>query len=119
MKAPDHYSKGERLDQQQASLDPATFSETIVSVCHGAAHHFVCAGLEWAGINHEQYGHAHSKHPTLLKQAKAPLAVQAAWSDLERLRTKAFYGSGTTDAAVAEARAYLATIKGWARSLHP
>ncbi len=117
MKTPDHYSKGEKLEQQQASLDAAAYSETIISICHGAAHHFVCAGLEWAGMNHEQHGHMHGKHPTLLKQAKAPATVRTAWDDLEHLRTKAFYGSGTNSAAVIEARTYLATIKEWAKSI--
>ncbi|HEY7125358.1 MAG TPA: hypothetical protein VH540_15495 [Ktedonobacterales bacterium] len=119
MKAPGHYSRGEHLEQQQATLDPATHSETIVSNCQGAAHHFVCAGMQWAGINHEQAGHVHSKHPSMLKQAAAPGIVQQAWNDLERLRTRAFYGSGTDSAGAADARLYLATIKGWAQSLHP
>ena len=119
MKAPDHYSKAERLEQQQASLDTATYGETIVSICHGAAHHFVCAGLEWAGINHEQHGHIHSKHPALLKQAAAPADVRGAWDDLERLRTRAFYGSGTNNSAVADARDDVITIKEWAQQGHP
>ena len=119
MKALDHYSKGERLEQQQATLDSTTHSETIANNCQGAAHHFVCAGMQWAGINHEQAGHAHSKHPTMLKQAGAPDSVRSAWDGLERLRTRAFYGSGIDNVAAADARAYLATIKGWAQSLHP
>lgn len=119
MKAVDHYSKGERIEQQQADLNLATHSGTIANNCHGAAHHFVCAGLAWAGINHEQHGHAHSKHPSLLKQAAAPAEVQSAWDGLERLRTKAFYGSSTDDTGAADARKHLATIKEWAKSLHP
>lgn len=119
MKALDHYNKGERLDQQQASLDTAMYSETIVSICHGAAHHFICAGLEWTGVNHERHGHVHSKHPALLKQTAAPAEVRSAWDDLERLRTRAFYGTGANGTTVADARDDLKTIKEWAQRGQP
>ncbi|HLW01138.1 MAG TPA: hypothetical protein VKT82_20945 [Ktedonobacterales bacterium] len=46
MKALDHYGKADRLEGQQAVFDAASFSEAIINLCHAAAHHLVCAGLE-------------------------------------------------------------------------
>ncbi len=119
MKALDHYGKADRLERQQAIFDAANFSEAIINLCHAAAHHLVCAGLEWQGVDPQSYGHAHSKHPSKLKQVSASADVQAAWGKLEQLRSKALYGSETSEQEALDARAYLAIIRAWAQALHP
>src|SRR5689334_12122393 len=111
MKALDHYAKAERLERQQATLDPTDFSEVIISIAHGIAHHYVCAGLEWLGDDPQGYGHAHSKHPTHLKAAGVPGEVLTAWDQLERLRAKAAYGGATTPDEATAARGYLSTLE--------
>ena len=116
MKALDHYNQGERLEQQQANLDAASYSETIPGVCHGAAHHYICAGLEWAGVKH---GHAYSKHSTRLWQAAIPTEIPTAWDRLDRLLAATFIGEEINGPSAQDARTHLATIKGWAQSLHP
>lgn len=119
MKALDHYSRGERLERQQATLDPATFSDGIIGACHGAAYHFVCAGLNWAGARHV---HDYSKHSSMLKEAAVPLELQAAWDALDQLLTSVFCSSEPDEpgeAAATAARTHLATIKGWAQGLRP
>ena len=118
-KAADHYGKAESLQQQQAELDAARMSDAIITLCHGAAHHFVCAGLEWLGSDPQSYGHLHSKHPGHLKQVGAPAAVLEAWQQIERLRSRALYGGETTASEAAAVRGYLATIQTWAQGLHP
>jgi hypothetical protein len=119
MKALDHYTKAERLERQQAALDPSDYSEVIISIAHGIAHHYVCAALEWLGDDPQGYGHAHSKHPGHLKGVGAPSEVQDAWRQLERLRAKASYGGVTTPDESTEARGYLTPIEAWAQGLHP
>jgi hypothetical protein len=119
MKALDHYAKAERLERQQATLDPIDFSEVIISIAHGIAHHYVCAALEWLGDDPQIYGHAHGKHPTHLKAAGVPGEVLTAWDQLERLRAKAAYGGATTPVEAITARGYLSTLEVWAKHLHP
>jgi hypothetical protein len=119
MKAHAHFDKGEEFERQQADLDPATHWAAIVATCHGAAHHLLCAGIEWAGVNHERHGHTHSYHPQLLNAAGAPDPVKAAWLDLEKLHTRVTYGAGADGVESARARTHLATIKRWAQSVHP
>jgi hypothetical protein len=119
MKALDHFAKAERLERQQAALDPQDFSEAIISIAHGIAHHYVCAGLEWLGDDPQRYGHVHSKHPAHLKGAGVAGTVLDAWRELEQMRAKASYGGATTPEEAAEARGHLAVIEAWAHSLHP
>lgn len=119
MKALDHYSKADRLEGQQTVFNPSSFSEAIINLCHAAAHHLVCAGLEWQGVDPQSYGHAHSKHPGKLKQVGAPSDVQAAWGKLEQLRSKALYGGETSEQEALDARSYLATVRTWAQGLRP
>jgi hypothetical protein len=111
--------KARRVAQQQAALAAADYSEAIITLCHGAAHHVVCAGLEQAGVDPQSYGHLHSKHPRHLKQVGAPASVLAAWEQLERLRSKSLYGGETTAAEAAEARRHLSTLQVWAQVLRP
>jgi hypothetical protein len=119
VRALDHYGKADRLERQQAVFGPDSFSETIINLCHAAAHHLVCAGLEWMGVDPQSYGHVHSKHPSKLKQVSAPSEVQSAWGKLEQLRSKALYGGETSEQEALDARGYLTTIRAWAQSLHP
>ncbi len=119
MKALDHYGKADRLERQQAVFSPDSFSEAIINLCHAAAHHLVCAGLEWLGVDPQSYGHVHSKHISKLKQVGAPSAVQAAWGKVEQLRSKALYGGETSEQEALDARGYLATIRAWVQSAHP
>jgi len=89
MKALDHHNKGERLEQQQANLDTASYNEMIPGVFHGAAYHYICACLEWAGVKH---GHASSQHSRRLQQAAMPMDLQTAWNKLDRLLAAMFIG---------------------------
>lgn len=118
-KAADHYGKAESLQQQQEALDTTRMPDAIIMLCHGAAHHFVCAGLEWLGSDPQSYGHLHSKHPGHLKQVGAPASVLEAWQQIERLRSRALYGGETTTSEAAIARDYLATIQAGAQGLRP
>jgi hypothetical protein len=119
MKALDHFTRGEVLEQEQAVLSAMTHPATIIGTCHAAAHHFVSAGVEWVGIPHERAGHTHTKHPSLLKDAGAPIDILEAWKQLEDARARGVYGRGASAAEVSAARQALSRIKGWAQARHP
>lgn len=119
MKAQDHYDKALRMQSQQVALDALNFSEIIIDVAHVAAHHAICAALEWLGDDPQGWGHAHGKFAGHLKGVQAPREVLEAWNQLERLRTKSFYGGATTSDEATEARGHLAAIQAWAQGLHP
>jgi hypothetical protein len=119
VRAVDHYRKADRLEAQQAVFDAASFSEAVINLCHAAAHHLVCAGLEWQGVDPHSYEHVVCIHSIKLKQVDASADVQAAWGKLEQLRPKGLYGRETSEQEALEARGYLAAIRGWAQRLRP
>ena len=119
MKAQDHYDKALRMQSQQVALDALNFSEIIIDVAHVAARHAICAALEWPGDDPQGWRHAHGKFAGHLKGVQAPREVLEAWTQLERLRTKSFYGGATTFDEATEARGHLAAIQAWAQGLHP
>jgi hypothetical protein len=94
MKPLDHFARGESLEQEQMVLAPVTHPATVIGACHAVAHHYLCAGADWAGINHERAGHNHTKHPALLKDAGAPAEIAEAWKHLEDLRAKGVLWQG-------------------------
>ncbi len=123
MKALDHYQKAVQLEQRATqSLSAPEDADLLVSAFQAAAHHYICAGLEWLGHDPQQYGHLHSKHAVNMKAAAVDQPVINAWLAIENARNKAFYGTGATPAQVSEARRHLADLRAWAdglRSLHP
>lgn len=119
MKADDHFRKAEHFLVRQQRLDVAEDSEIIASTCHAAAHHYVCAALEWLGHDPQRYGHKHSKHPAALRDANVLLTVQEAWKKLEELRNRGLYGGGVDQQEAEQARILLLQIQVWAASCHP
>lgn len=119
MNAAKHYQKGLRFDRSQLKLDPIEDSEALVESCYMAAHHFLLAGAEWRGFAHAQ-SHAHKDNAGLLsRQAKAPQAVQDAWSLLDNMRPGSIYGARSGGAEGPEAQKALKTIKDWAEEARP
>lgn len=118
MKAETHFLKGERMAMTQAKLMPTPDWESIVENCYMAAHNFILAGAEWAGVTHPQ-SHKHTANAGLLRQAAAPQSVQDAWNQLDVLRAGNVYGGQTNPAAGDEARQYLARIQQWATAKKP
>lgn len=119
MKANDHFRKAEHFLVRQQRLDVSEDSDMIASGCHAAAHHYICAALEWLGHDPQRYGHKHSKHPAVLRDVNAPLAIREAWQQLEELRNRGFYGGGVDQREAEQARNLLLRIQAWAASCHP
>ena len=119
MKANDHFRKADHFFVRQQRLDVGEDSEIIASTCHAAAHHYVCAALEWLGHDPQRYGHKHSKHPAALRDANAPPDIREAWREVEELRNRGLYGGGVDQQEAEEARNYLLRIQAWAASCRP
>lgn len=121
MNAADHDNKAELIDQQQQALDRSTAWFLIIDGCHVAAQHYCWAAFDWAGANHHavSQNHRHGQIPGLLQQAQAPAAVRDAWIELEKLRTRATYGTGMNGVNADAARTLLTAIRSWAVGLRP
>ncbi len=119
MKADDHFRKAEHFLVRQQRLDAIEDSEIITSTCHAAAHHDVCAALEWLGHDPQRYGHKHSKHPAALRDANAPPAIRETWQNLEELRNRGLYGGGVDQEEAEQARTLLLRIQAWVASCRP
>ncbi len=118
MNAEKYFQKAQRLEQGQSQLDPVHYGELVIEGCYMAAHPYIEAGAEWRGIPHPQ-AHAHKDNTRLLKQARAPDAIQDAWRTLETLRPGGIYGKEPDKSAGATAQAALQIIKDWAEGARP
>lgn len=118
MKADVHFDKGERFEQAQTRLIPATDWELLIEGCYQASFQFILAGAEWCGVRHSD-NHPHAEASGLLTRSSAPSEVLRAWTDLERSRSGRVYGKQTDGVESASARARMAVIKDWAIAARP
>ena len=79
MNADRHFAKAEGFERSQVKLDPTADQDLVVEGCYFAAHHYICAGSDWHGVQRPD-NHAHGRNPALLKRAGAPQDVINAWA---------------------------------------
>jgi hypothetical protein len=113
-----HFAKGERFEQAQAKLSPATDWELAIEGCYYAAFQFILAGTAWRAVSHSD-NHPHAEAVKLLTQAGAPQEVLTAWSALEAVRAGRVYGKQADSGETERSRERILQIKTWASSAHP
>ncbi|HEU4784552.1 MAG TPA: hypothetical protein VFS83_14520 [Ktedonobacterales bacterium] len=113
-----HFAKGERFEQAQAKLAPATDWELAIEGCYYAAFQFILAGTSWRGVRHSD-NHPHAEAVKLLTQAGAPSEALTAWSALETVRAGRVYGKQSDSGETERSRERVKQIKGWALLGHP
>lgn len=118
MQADVHFAKGERFEQAQAKLMPATDWELTIEGCYYAAFQFILAGTAWQGVRHSD-NHPHAEAVKLLTQASAPPKVLTAWSVLETVRAGRVYGKQSDGGESERSRDRVQQIKAWALLARP